>query len=79
MYPHGACARGVLDLAGNVWEWCCNPHGDPRARRKEEPAPVLRGEAFFSEERNVRAALRDYVGPDRRVTDIGLRVALFRR
>ena len=29
MYPDGATAQGVLDLAGNVWEWCLNKYEDP--------------------------------------------------
>jgi hypothetical protein len=26
LYPQGASAEGVLDLAGNVWEWCVNEY-----------------------------------------------------
>jgi len=29
VYPHAASAEGVLDLAGNVWEWCLNKYGRP--------------------------------------------------
>jgi len=31
MYPHGASAQGVCDLAGNVWELSLNDYKDPRA------------------------------------------------
>jgi formylglycine-generating enzyme required for sulfatase activity len=29
MYPQGATQQGVMDMAGNVWEWCLNDHEHP--------------------------------------------------
>lgn len=28
-YPQGASPYGVLDMCGNVWEWCSNKFGNP--------------------------------------------------
>lgn len=29
LYPRGASAQGISDLAGNVWEWCLNRYDKP--------------------------------------------------
>jgi formylglycine-generating enzyme required for sulfatase activity len=29
LYPQGASAQGVLDLAGNTWDWCLNKFDTP--------------------------------------------------
>ncbi|HEY4118678.1 MAG TPA: bifunctional serine/threonine-protein kinase/formylglycine-generating enzyme family protein [Byssovorax sp.] len=53
-FPKGASAHGVLDLAGNVWEWTSDfyaPYTDQKQVDPEGPATgdkrVLRGGDFF--------------------------------
>lgn len=45
VYPHGSSSEGVLDLSGNVWEWCLNQYGQPEQIRaySSGEARVLRG------------------------------------
>jgi formylglycine-generating enzyme required for sulfatase activity len=64
-FPGGASPYGVLDMAGNVWEWCHSLYQsypykqeDGREDSGAEGARVLRGGSFNSNERYVRCAFR---------------------
>jgi formylglycine-generating enzyme required for sulfatase activity len=48
MYPQGATPEGLLDLSGNVWEWCLNEHANPdNAQEAGSERRVLRGGAWY--------------------------------
>ena len=75
LYPHGRSAQGVLDLAGNVWEWCLNRYDSPRdvtlggdARR------VVRGGSWGSDREFARCADRGGNHPVDRDDDLGFRL-----
>jgi formylglycine-generating enzyme required for sulfatase activity len=62
MFPQGRVPCGALDMAGNVWEWCCSsyrayPQG--ATERREDVAPStwdvpLRGGSFYT--KNARSS-----------------------
>jgi formylglycine-generating enzyme required for sulfatase activity len=81
--PRGAGPYGMLDLAGNVWEWVSSAYApypyDP-ADGREDPAPaaerVLRGGSYASPGLDyARCAMRSHSRPERRQAHIGFRVA----
>lgn len=83
MYPAGATPDGILDMAGNVWEWCQDEFAlygksggsiGPRDR-KREIVRVVRGGSWFYVSRGARAAYRGFFQPEDRNFDfIGFRV-----
>ncbi len=81
--PEGASPYGVLDMAGNVWEWVSTvyapyPYRAEDGREDQErPTPrVLRGGSFASMLSSfVRCASRSKSAPGRRSAHIGFRVA----
>ena len=81
--PAGASPYGLLDMAGNVWEWVSSAYRpypyDPADGREDPgdgPERVLRGGSFASPALSwARCATRSRSHPVRRQCHIGFRVA----
>ena len=64
LYPQGASPEGVLDLAGNVWEWCMNGFQHPERRQPAGTGPrVMRGGSCILDRRVALEAFRDDLVP----------------
>jgi len=75
VYPQGASPEGVLDLSGNVWEWCLNESKDPkRIQPGGTGSRVVRGGSWSDDQLDARAADRSGFDPHYRDVDFGLRV-----
>jgi formylglycine-generating enzyme required for sulfatase activity len=82
-FPGGGSPYGVLDMAGNVWEWCHSLYKpypyDPDDGREDPRANgprVLRGGSFYNLERNVRCAFRYWYDPNVKFRDWGFRICV---
>lgn len=84
-YPAGDSAFGCRQLIGNLWEWTAStflpyPNFEQDAYRDNSwpwfgSRKVLRGGAWASRSRLIRATLRNYFTPDRRDVLAGFRAA----
>ena len=87
MYPNGATKHLVLDMIGNVWEWCLNTYNDPEAPEplridkqdtsidKMDTMRVLRGGSFSFNPKLLRVSYRYREFADSRHSDFGFRLA----
>jgi formylglycine-generating enzyme required for sulfatase activity len=70
MYPSGASPYGVLDLAGNVWEWCLDWADEERCYK------VRRGGAFRYAHEQARCSAADRALPGLGWPYVGFRLVI---
>jgi formylglycine-generating enzyme required for sulfatase activity len=82
-FPGGASPYGMLDMSGNVWEWCHSLYQpypykqeDGREDSEAEGSRVLRGGAFYNLRRLVRCASRHWGDPGGGIGYGGFRICV---
>ena len=75
IYPQGGSPEAVLDLTGNVWEWCLNEyHAPENTQLAGDEGRVVRGGSWRSFPKCGGAVYRGFFTPGYRGDLIGFRV-----
>ncbi len=74
-YPAGASPYGVMDMSGNVWEWCLNEYEQHGNTDVGGEAPrVVRGGSWYNSQNGAGIASRVSFSPGDRYDNLGFRV-----
>jgi formylglycine-generating enzyme required for sulfatase activity len=75
-YATGASPFGVMDMSGNVWEWCLNEWGAEVARLSGGGMRVVRGGSWGFYQSLARVTSRNWHDPGDWAVNQGFRIAL---
>ncbi len=81
IFPNGASPYGVMEMSGNVWEWCLSNYENSTFKAREEnlrtdKSRVLRGGSWYNLLDFARAVYRNDLHPSNRDFSFGFRVVV---
>lgn len=72
---NGSSPFGVLEMSGNVWEWCLTQWGSDAANVLSANPRVVRGGSWRNGKEEAKVTSRDADFPDSRSGNLGFRIA----